>query len=310
MSKRFELRPIKPEERFEVAELIYLSLNHWHQTHGRSAIFHDGPRIAEVFYDTYQELTPDHNVIAVHPETQRIMGSCFYHPREHHVSLGVMTVHPNYFGHGVGRALVDYIIDFTEQNNYPALRLVSSAINLDSFSLYNRAGFVPRCFYQDMIIPVPGDGFPHSVPEAKRVRAATLDDVSAMAALEMDISGIQREMDYRYCIENRAGYWNVMVYEGDQGIDGFLISSSHLAMRVLGPCLARTAKEALALLCRGLDLYRGQTPVLIPPGEETELVSTLYSWGAKNVELHLCSVRGQFQPFRGISMPTFLPETG
>jgi hypothetical protein len=36
----------------------------------------------------------------------------------------------------------------------------------------------------------------------------------------------------------------------------------------------------------------------------------MYDWGARNCELHLCQVRGEFQPFRGISMPSFLPETG
>jgi hypothetical protein len=36
----------------------------------------------------------------------------------------------------------------------------------------------------------------------------------------------------------------------------------------------------------------------------------MYDWGARNCELHFCQVRGEFQAFRGISMPSFLPETG
>jgi hypothetical protein len=32
--------------------------------------------------------------------------------------------------------------------------------------------------------------------------------------------------------------------------------------------------------------------------------------GAHNVETHLVQVRGQFQPFNGVSLPSFLPETG
>jgi hypothetical protein len=36
----------------------------------------------------------------------------------------------------------------------------------------------------------------------------------------------------------------------------------------------------------------------------------MYDWGARNCELHIYQVRGQFKPFQGISMPTFLPETG
>lgn len=306
----FELRPVRAEERFELAELIYLSLNHWHQTHGRAAIFFDGPRMTEAFWHTYQQISPDCNFVAVHPETQRIMGSCFYHPREHHVSLGVMTVHPNYFGKGVGRAIVQAIIDFTDRNDYRALRLVSSAINLDSFSLYNRMGFVPRCAYQDMIIPVPANGLQDSIFGLDQVRKATLEDVPAMAALEMEISGIQREVDYRHCIENKDGWWTVVVFERAGNIDGFLICSAHNAMRVIGPCLARTSTEALAMLRHSLNLYPGKTPVLLIPTEQEKMVQQVYAWGGRNVELHLCSVRGEFQSFRGVSMPTFMPETG
>src|SRR5262249_37295559 len=177
----------------------------------------------------------------------RLMGSCFYHPRKHHVSLGIMNVHPNHFGLQVGRALLQHIIAFTERGGYPALRLTASAMNLDSFSLYNRAGFVPRCAFQDMCIKVPPNGMTQTPPGIDRVRPATLADVPAMAALEMDISGITREEDYRYCISNALGFWGVSVYENSStGIDGFSISSGHPALNMIGPCLARTEKEAAA----------------------------------------------------------------
>src|SRR5690606_37321044 len=99
--------------------------------------------VTDVFYETYQDLTPDHNVVAVNPDNGRLMGTCFFHPRPRHVSLGIMNVHPNYFGRGVGSALLQHIIRFADERQLP-LRLTQSAINVDSFSLYNKAGFVPR----------------------------------------------------------------------------------------------------------------------------------------------------------------------
>ena len=42
-----------------------------------------------------------------------------------------MSVHPNYSGRGVGKQLVNYILDYTKENNYKSCRLVSSAINMD-----------------------------------------------------------------------------------------------------------------------------------------------------------------------------------
>ena len=99
--------------------------------------------MTDVFYELYNSLEPGCAVVAENTETGRLVGSCFYHPREHHVSLGMMNVHPNYFGVGAGRALLRFIIDYTNNKGYKSLRLTQSAFNLDSFSLYNRAGFVP-----------------------------------------------------------------------------------------------------------------------------------------------------------------------
>ena len=139
-------------DRYEVADLIYASVNTWYRLQGRPQIFRGGPQAAELFFDIYHALEPGCAVVAEDIRTRRLMGSCFYHPRPHHVALGIMNVHPNYFGFGVARALLNHIIEFTEGRGSPALRLTQSAVNLDSFSLYNRAGFVPRHAYQDMYL--------------------------------------------------------------------------------------------------------------------------------------------------------------
>jgi GNAT superfamily N-acetyltransferase len=305
------LRSMTRSDKHEVGELIYCSINTWYRTHGCPPIFQGGPRVAEVFYDVYEDLDPGFNVVAEHPETGRLMGSCFYHPRKHHVSLGIMTVHPNHAGMGVGRALLQHIMDFTDAQGYKALRLTQSAINVDSFSLYNKAGFVPRYAYQDMIVHVPETGFPGELPGAERVRDAAPTDISAMAELEWEVSGISREPDYRYCIENRRGIWHVSVLENRAGgVDGFLISSAHPAMNMLGPGVARSEEGAAALIHRELNQHRGRWPVVLVPMEKERLVRQVYQWGGRNCEMHFCQVRGAMQPFQGVNLPSFLPETG
>ena len=236
-----QLRTATPEDRAEVAELIYASTNAWYQLRGMPQIFSGGPETTEVFCEVYDALEPGCCVVAENPRTGRLMGSCFYHPRPQHISLGIMNVHPNYFGRGVARALLDYIIDYTDRHGYKALRLTQSALNLDSFSLYNSAGFVPRYAYQDMMLQVPESGLSTSLPGLEHVREATPDDVTALAELELSVSGISRETDYRFCIENGQGFWHVSVYEISAGkIEGFLISSGHPAFNMLGPGVART----------------------------------------------------------------------
>lgn len=307
----FRLRPATPSDRHEIAELIYASTNAWYQSHGRAPIFTGGPGVTEVFYEVYDALAPGCTVVACNSATGRLAGSCFYHPRERHVSLGIMNVHPNYFGMGIARRLLDFIVDFTDGRGYRALRLHQSAFNLDSFSLYTRAGFVPRHAFQDMVVRVPETGMGRAVEGLERVRDARFEDAPAMAALELEVSGITREPDCRYTIENRLGFWRTSVFENARGgIDGWLISSGHPALNILGPCVARSESEAAALILSGLDHHRGRSPLVVVPMECASLVRLLYSWGARNAEIHLCQVRGDFQPFRGISMPSFLPETG
>jgi ribosomal protein S18 acetylase RimI-like enzyme len=306
------LRPLADDDRSAYSHMLHRAFNTWYGARGwPSDYFGCTPEQAGIFLDIYGDISPGRSIAAFDPSNGEIMGACFYHPREHHVSLGIMSVSPDHFRRGVGRALLNHTIDFTESNQYPALRLVGSAINMDSFSLYNRSGFVPRGSYHDMVIVVPASGLSVDYPLRKQVRDATLTDLDAMAALEMEVSGISRVSDYRYAVENPRGALHAQVFEnGDGSLEGFMISIKCPALNMLGPCVARSEKATLALLLQATERFRGQVPLFVIPMDKRELVETLYDWGARNVETHLFQVRGKFQPFNGVSLPSFLPETG
>lgn len=299
------LRAMEGDEWAEVADLIYVSLNYWCEANGRPPVFRGGPVSTRVFCEVYEALDPGHCVVAENVETGRLMGSCFYRARETHCSLGIMNVHPAYFATGVGKALLQHIVDFSRAQGKP-LRLVSSAMNLDSFSLYTRAGFVPRQTYQDLLLTVPTAGLGPTPPG---VREAEPADVDGMAELELEVAGISRVKDYRYMIENREGFWHVSIAEDDDGrIAGFLASCGHPGFNMLGPGVARGEEQAASLLLAELNVNAGRTPVFLVPVQYGGLVRRAYDWGARNCELHVAQVLAA-TPFRGVTMPTFLPET-
>ena len=307
------LRSLKDHDVPEHADLLYSSFNTWYWKHGWGRdYFGCNPQETSIFYDIYNDLTPGCSIAAFDDKTGRMMGSCFYHPREHHVSLGIMSVHPNYGGRGVGRQLVNYILEYTRSNNYRSCRLVSSAINMDSFSLYNRAGFIPRVTYHDMVINVPKEGLGDTgVKGGGNIREAEIIDIGGMSDLEMEISGIRREIDYRYAIENPRGILHATIYENDQNcIEGFMISVKHPALNMLGPCVARTEEVAIALIKNEIGRFRGTSVLFSIPMDKRKMVEQMYLWKAINVETHLKEVWGEFPGFNGISMPSFLPETG
>ncbi|MEA1952217.1 MAG: GNAT family N-acetyltransferase [Planctomycetota bacterium] len=304
-----QLRKMEPSDRAEVAELICVSTNNWYQARGGGPIFPDGPLATAAFFDVYEALDPGYNVVAQCKQSGRLMGSCFFHPRPTHISLGILNVHPDHFGQGVARTILQHIIDIADHEEKP-LRLVSSAMNLDSYSLYTRAGFVPRETYQDMMLAVSDDGFPHSPPGMENIREATSADVESMSRLEMDLVGIHRDKDFKFFIENADGQWHVSIYENSHGtIDGFMASSTHSGCNMIGPGAAKTPQQAAALVAAELDRHRGRSPVMLVPVNRPTLVKQMYDWGAKNCEMHFSQVRGQAHSVDGIFMPTFLPES-
>lgn len=295
------LRELRPDEWDTVAELIHASTNDWYRRNLNRSIFPpDDPSSCRIFPETYEALDPGCCLVA--EEDGRLVGSCFYHPRETHISLGIMNAHPEFAGRGVARALLEEIL---RRAGEKPVRLVSSAMNLDSYSLYTRAGFVPVELYQDLALPA-GTPLPDPPPGTGLVRNATADDVERIVALEDSISGIRRARDFAFFLENAQRCWHLSVLEREGELQGFLASGPSM----LGPGAMRDEATALALIHAALTRKHRDEPVFLLPARFGTLVRTLYQWGARNCELHVAQVRGAAPPFAGVTMPTFLPETG
>ena len=308
MPTDFQLSPLAPADHSELAELLCISLNHWHQTHGRGPIF-PSPEACNYFAQIYEALDPGCCITARHARTQRLAGACFYHPRPTHVSLGIMAVHPNYAGQGVARDLLKFITDLADRRNLPT-RLISSAINLDSFSLYNRAGFVPRCIYQDMVLHTTATGLPPLSAGDLEIRPATAADIPAIVALESELVGIQRPQDYHFFLNPQSpGQWHLALAFKAGRLHGFLAALLSARNVTVGPGLCHDADSAGPLLHFVLNHFPDRRALILAPCDQPALTRLLYSWGARNVEIHVAQVRGRGQPFGGITFPTFMPES-
>jgi GNAT superfamily N-acetyltransferase len=304
------VRPATAADRSELLDLICVSLNYWYRSAGKPAIVTGGPETCSVFWDVYEALDPGCCLLAEVPGTGRLAGCCFYHPRDTHVSVGIVAAHPNYFGRGVAGRLLRHVTDRADRAGKP-VRLVSSAMNLDSYSLYTRAGFHPRALYHDMIVPADRVAAGLAGVGVSGVRPAIAADVPAIAALEWRVSGIRRERDWRHFVDNAAGIWHVSVNESPGSeVDGVLASVDHPGSHMLGPGVMAGDDVAAALIAAELTHHAGKTPLFLVPADRPGLVRTVYGWGGKNVELHVFQARGHAQPFAGVAMPTFMPETG
>ena len=300
------IRELTQNEWQKVAAMIHASTNAWYEANLNRSIFDEGDSSGcMIFPEVYEALDPNCCLVA-EDDHGRMMGSCFYHPRETHVSLGIMNAHPDHAGRGVAAALLAEVV--SRAGDLP-VRLVSSCMNLDSFSLYTRAGFAPGELYQDMYVPSEKK-LPEAPAGRERIREALEADIGAMVELEEELSGIRREKDFQFFLRNDQSIWRTLVIEGaNQQIDGFLGSVSHPGSNMLGPGVMRREADALALIHAQLVLSGGRQPVFLVPARAAGLVSSLYRWGARNCELHVAQARGIVQHPSGITMPTFMPET-
>lgn len=300
-----KLQRLQPHEYDESAKLLHASLDAWHRARLNVDRFGTAWEPFRLTVDVYEALDPGCCVVAV-DESGALAGSAFFHPRETHVGVGVVTVHPAAFGRGVGRAMMEEIVRIADGK---PLRLVSSAMNLDSFSLYTRLGFVPQMMLQSMTMNVPADGFPGA---GTRMRVATMEDVPRIADFEFRMNGIRKEKDYRFFVENKSGCWRLSVIEKEDGtLAGFLAASALPTDNMLGQGVAEDEATMLELLRGTMDRhFRGQAVAFILPSKCSSLVQRAYAWGARNRETNLLSVLGDAPPMRGVTLPTFLPESG
>ena len=313
MPAPLSLRPLTAADHEAAARLLHRSLAHWYQTRlGQGARFGGRHEPFRLFPEVYAALDPGEAVAARDAASGELLGVCFVHPRKTHVALGIVATAPEAQGRGVARAMLTPVLARARARGLP-VRLVSSLLNLDSFSLYSRLGFVPHTLYQDFALAVPATGLAAPLPAGvERVRLVTAPaEAARLAAFEHELQGLHRERDYAFFLRNEIGSWRVWVLEDSRGApEGFLVASHHPSCVMLGPGVARDEAAAAALLWRALDAMRGASPVFLVPCAAPSLVRQCYAWGARNVELHAAQSLGPVPPARGLAFPTFLPETG
>ncbi|MFO1482472.1 MAG: GNAT family N-acetyltransferase [Verrucomicrobiaceae bacterium] len=311
MSSPIQLTSLAPGDCEAVARLLHQSLVHWYESRlGQGARFGDSHEPFLLFPEVYEALDPGECVVARDAQTQAILGVCFSHERETHVAIGIVATAPEAGGRGVARRMMESVLEKARVLGKPA-RLVSSLLNLDSFSLYTRLGFVPGAIFQDMLISVPESGMTAPAPTGTdRVREARQDEAGRIADFEQSQQSIRREKDFAFFLRNEVGSWRVLVSEReDEMLGGFLAMSTHASFTMIGPGVAADEETAAALLWRALDGLRGKTLVFLVPCAASRLVRTAYSWGTRNVEIHVAQSTAPVASARGIVFPTFMPET-
>ena len=111
MPSKIIIRQKHQSDNDAVAALIRDSLNVWYRKNRGFDAVVPSHEAASIYTRVYDALDPECCVVAEDVESGRLAGSCFYHPRPTHVSLGIMTVSPEYFGQKVSSKLLAAIVE-------------------------------------------------------------------------------------------------------------------------------------------------------------------------------------------------------
>ena len=128
----------------------------------------DAPECARICFDAFYKINADHNFPPEMPERSmpegllsmmfshpgfyavvaessgRIMGSNCLDERSTIFGVGPITIDPAVQNSGIGRQLMQTVLDRTAERGAPGVRLLQSAFHNRSLSLYTKLGFDPR----------------------------------------------------------------------------------------------------------------------------------------------------------------------
>jgi predicted N-acetyltransferase YhbS len=164
----------------------------------------------------------------------KIIGSNFLDERATVVGIGPITVEPAVQNQGVGRRLMQAVIDRAASRGVPSVRLCQATFHLRSLCLYTTLGFRTR----ELLSCMNGPPLMQTVP-GYPVRTATLNDLAACNAVCFDVHGFERGGELKEAIEQGTA----TVVERDGLITGYATQIGLFAHSV-----AKSNQDLIALI--------------------------------------------------------------
>ncbi|MEO5924924.1 MAG: GNAT family N-acetyltransferase [Bryobacteraceae bacterium] len=244
----------------------------------RQATTADAPVAGTICYEAFHRINSEHNFppdipsaemaigftteLFQHPkfyclvaeEDGRILGSNCLDERSSIFGIGPITVDPTTQNKGVGKALMQAVLDRTCDQNAPGVRLVQAAFHNRSLSLYTNLGFSVR----EPLTVVTGTTVIKQI-DGYKVRPAELSDLEACNDLCAKIHGHHRGGELLDGISQKTAF----VVERAGRITGYTS-----VMGFFGHSVAETNADLMALIA-ATPQFHG--PGIFVPSRNTEL---------------------------------------
>jgi GNAT superfamily N-acetyltransferase len=219
----------------------------------------------------------------------RILGSNCLDERSVICGVGPITIDPGAQNVGVGRRLMQAVMDRANERGAAGIRLVQAAFHNRSLSLYTSLGFDIR----EPLSCLQGRTVERNIPGCV-VRPAKREDADACNALSRRVHGFDRGVDLAQAIEHGSA----RVVERGGRVTGY---TTHLAF--FGHSTAETNVDLQALIASA-DFFAG--PGILVPSRNSVLLRWCLANGLRVVQpMTLMSV-GLYNEPAGAWLPSVL----
>jgi len=280
------LRPGRPEDANACGVICYEAFKAIANQHNFPPDFPS----REVAVDLLSMLLAHPGFYAVVAETEgRIVGSNVLDERSTIAGIGPITVDPGVQNSGIGRRLMEALLDRAAQRRFPGVRLVQAAYHNRSLSLYAKLGFTIR----EPLALMQGAPLRASI-QGYAIRQATEQDLAACNQVCTHIHGHDRSGELLDAITQATA----MVVEHDGRITGYATAVGFFAHAV------GESNEELKALIGAASAYLG--PGFLLPTRNTELFRWCLEQGLRVGQVMTLMSIGLYNEPAGACLPSIL----
>lgn len=284
------LTTVLPEQADEVGSMVYESFREIAERHNFTPAFAK-PQLAQLIVRLLAQTEGIESYLLVEDGTP--LACNFGDERDEVVGIGPVAVAVGQQGRGLGRQVMEALAERAKRNGFTSLRLLQSAYNMQSFSLYHRLGFEVK----DLLASIRGRPPERETP-TDSVRDYTTGDLDTCDALHRDVLGIGRRHD----IELMANFAPPVVVERDGQVAGYLTRFPGEEAFVMHG-VARDERALRDLIIGTARVAEGDLVIPIPCSHAETLRWAMAS-GFRLKELLSYMVRGDYQQPMGVWVPS------
>jgi GNAT superfamily N-acetyltransferase len=279
----------------------------------RRAKAEDAAACGQICFDAFHKISSDHNFPPDFPAPEMAVGlltRMFSDPRFYCVvaeadgriagsnclvesdaiaGIGPITIDPMVQDRGVGRKLMEAVLDRAREQNFAGVRLVQAAFHNRSLSLYTTLGFDVR----EPLAVMQGPAVKRSY-EGFAVRAAQLSDLEACNQVALGVHGHRRGGELADAIQRGTA----TVVERHGRITGY---ASSLAF--FGHAVAETNPDLQAMMAAA-DGFGG--PGILVPSRNAELFRWCLANGLRVVQPMTLMSLGLYNEPKGAFLASIL----